>query len=314
MADALFDSILSTYYVKLSLGKYVRDTPFQPSKWTPQKAFIFPLPSELHDDTSVGYRNDNTKAVGDVLNRNFQGLAAATALGTASIIPGTMAMISKGLGESFNNTFPAEMIGTAIESSMGVSANPNPVIAFEGPELRTFAYSWLLQPRNKKESDKITAAIKYLKSRSLPSNNIKDQVSILDYPYLCQVNFYPWDNGGGNNSWGWTDNSIIRYKKCFISNVNVNYAPSNVPAFYGSTQQPVAIQLTLTFREVEYMLANDWDPSMAGSGTLGTFAEKLGGTISDGFKNASEDIVTGLQQASGWLERMNSTDVTKAEP
>lgn len=265
-ADTLFDSILGAYYIRLSIGKYDRPTPFKESKWTPEKAIILPLPTELHDDTSVDYQNQNMEVVGDVINQNFQGLAGRAALGIGAKLPGAIAgIISQTLMDKTDDIMPIETIGTAIQQSFGVAPNPNPTVAFKGPELRTFSYSWLLQPRNEAESDKIQKIIKILKSRSLPANSIKDQVSILDYPSLCQVNFYPWDKGGGDNNWGWSDNSIIKYKKCFISNVNVNYTPSNIPAFFRGKNMPVAVQLTLTFREIEFMLANDWEESLAGT-------------------------------------------------
>ena len=313
-SDVLFNSILGAYYMKLSIGKYVRPTPFTPTKWTPEKGIILPLPTELHDETSVSYQTQDMVGVGDALNRNWEGLAARSGLNLAKNLPGAAANFI-GAGE----IFPADAIATAIQQINGVATNPNTTVAFKGPELRTFAYSWLLQPRNVSESNKIQTVIKYIKSRALPANSLKDQVSILDYPSLCQVNFYPWDSGGGDNDWGWSENSIIRYKKCFISSVNVDYTPSNVPAFFQGSKLPVAIRLSLGFSEIEFMLANDWMEGSnnwrhSGSETLESLGGRLFNNVKSGFNDVAADFLGADQKARGFADGLGmSDDPTKAQ-
>ena len=53
-----------------------------------------------------------------------------------------------------------------------------------------------------------------------------------------------------------------------MSAVNVNYTPSNTPAFFHGTNEPVAIQLSISFKEVEYFLAKDYGGADVGKGSL----------------------------------------------
>jgi len=274
--DSLFDSRLGHYYMKLTVGKYSRPTPFEKLDWQKQKSIIFPLPTDLRDDTSVQYENSNLELIGDLVNKNYQGALARSAMNiatdTAAAVGKAGAILLPGIAA---DDFSAEKFMTTVQQGMGMATNPNPTVAFKGPDLRSFSFTWLLQPRNPAESKKIKDAIQYLKSRSLPANEISNQSTILKYPAIVQMNFFPWDTDYAGNEWGWGPDSIIKLKRCFMSHVNVNYAPSNVPAFFHGTKMPVAIQLTIDFKEIEYMLANDWDDTLAGDSHLGNVLSSL---------------------------------------
>lgn len=159
--------------------------------------------------------------------------------------------------------FDPSAFSSAVQQSLGVAPNPNPSVKFSGPILREAGFTWYFNPKNKAESDNIKKIIKKLKSASLPRNNVSGLSGVLEYPKLAQINFHPWDNlseAAGDrkmNKWGWTENSIIRLKRCFISQVNVNYNPANVPSFFYDNS-PVVIELTISLKEIEYLTANEW--------------------------------------------------------
>ena len=136
----------------------------------------------------------------------------------------------------------------------------------------------------------------------MPSNHIAGEVSILNYPSLAQLNFFPWDNGG-QGAWGWSSGSIIKIKKCFMSSVSFNYAPSNIPAFFEGTSQPVSIELSIDFKEIEYMLSNDWGGT-TGAGSLGGFFNELGSASFKPIKDAEAEI---RKQLTGGIGNTVST-------
>jgi hypothetical protein len=135
---------------------------------------------------------------------------------------------------------------------------------FQGPLLRDFSFTWAFYPNNEKESIKIDKLIRKLKAMALPSDNIAGSSAILNYPHICQLNFYPWDRGGtGPHGWD-PDKSIIRIKKCFMSSVNVNYnAYGGTGFFEGDRNLPISYALTINFKEIEYLLSDDWDRDVA---------------------------------------------------
>lgn len=260
------------YYCTLTLAEYSRPEPFDEPEFKLDKIIRLPLPAELRDDTAVAYNNIDMKLVGDVLNEDIGSGLGAQAMRSAAILPqaigaslseaggGSASSFAGILGSAAGSIISdnADSFSSAIQQSLGVAPNPNPAIAFQGPLLREMSLSWTLLPTNEADSRKIRSIINYLKMRALPGNQVTDSAAILNYPYLCQVNFYPWDNNGAN-PFGWSDNSIIKMKRAFMASVNVNYTAGSAPAFFsGYNNEPVVVQLSINFKEIEYFLSSDF--------------------------------------------------------
>jgi hypothetical protein len=314
-----YNSLLGKYWTQIRVGPYERPTPLSKGDFKTDRFIILPLPTELRDDTAVGYTNLDLTSTGDVINGSIGGGLAAYALrksgdvisGGASAIAGAGAGALAGLGgEALGDAvqeavsggiaeaFPPDQVASAIQQSLGAAPNPNPSVMFTGPSLREFNFSWTFYPRNLTESKKIKDIVEYLKRSALPSNKLSGSASVLSYPMMTQFNFWPWDKGG-KLPHGWTDRSIIRMKRTMMTAVNVNYAPSNVPSFFGGDSHPVAIGLSISLREIEYMLSEDW----GGSG---------GGLSADEYKNTivtkSKEVAS---QATDVVSGINNSDNTQ---
>jgi hypothetical protein len=272
---------MGKYHTRLLIGKYQRPTPFNRVQFTPNIVVFLPIPNELRDDTSVGYTNVNLETVGDLINTagaagfgaaalrnagnmvNALGGVASTALGSmagAAAQSDAVQKVVEGALNGLGSLFPPEQITSALQQSAGLAPNPNPSVQFQGPVLRDFSYTWAFYPKNKSESITVQNLIKILKRSALPRNSFQNSAAILDYPDMCQINFFPWDEGG-SDTWAWSENSIIKYKKCVMQNVNVNYNPFGTPAFFEDSHLPVSYQITISFKEIEYMLSEDWKTS-----------------------------------------------------
>jgi hypothetical protein len=318
----------SKYYTRLTIGPYIRDNAFGLSHHEERLIVYLPLPTDLRDDTTVSYNPVNLETIGDALQnrenltdaavlRNIGSLAqmgmGATSAGLSQSMAGrgpglaTLAGLAGGaLLSAGQALLPAEQISSAMQQQTGAAPNPNPSVQFQGPVLRDFTFDWAFYPKNKNESKNIDILIRRLKARALPSENSSGG-AILNYPHICQLNFYPWDsNGKGNN--GWSANSIIKIKKCFMSGVNVNYNAYGTPGFFEDTQLPISYRLSISFKEIEYLLSKDWDPegetaakerqprsTTAASIVAATFNEvvpTLGNILVDTF-NTGLDLLTG---------------------
>ena len=275
--EGISGSILGKYYTRLTIGKYKRPKPFASPKFDKTLVVLLPLPNELRDDTTVSYTNVNLETVGDIVNGNIgSGIGSAIlrnsgamVMGVGSLAGNAFAAIGGALGgdageklaggaaSAVGSIFNAEQISSAVQQSAGLAPNPNPSVTFQGPVLRDFSYSWAFYPKSADESRKLQSLIKVLKRSALPRHTVKDSAAILDYPDMCQINFFPWDKEGVGD-WGWSDKSIIRYKKCVMQNINVNYNPFGTPAFFEDTNLPVSYQITISFKEIEYLLSEDW--------------------------------------------------------
>jgi hypothetical protein len=290
------NSLMGKYFVQLKLGPYSRPTPFKKSDWVPKEHFYFPLPDNLGDFSSISYSTDSMGSVADLFNRDASGTVRGIALrNSGKVVTGIASAISSGVSKAIGDNalgkmydgaadmlgkaFPAEGITSAIEQSLGIAPNPNPAVLFQGPNLRDFNLSWAFYPKNATESENLRHVIKMLKRAALPSNTWSGSASVLNYPWICQLNFFPWDQQG-KGDWGWSENSIIRIKKCMIASVNVNYNPSNVPGFFHGSHQPIMTTISMNFKEIEYMLSDDWsdDWEAAANGDRGS-ASGLGNKL-----------------------------------
>lgn len=309
---------LGKYYVTLSIGKYVRPNPTEKTNWSPKTFIYLPLPTELRDNSPVGYSNVNLETVGDLINgaSGTGGAAGLRASGSLimrgaetgmdgvtkglSSLPGIAGKIAGGASQALSdealNLINAEQITSAVQQSQGLAPNPNPSVVFQGPQLRDFSFSWAFYPRNKEASLNIQAMIRKLKQVSQPTVDVSRDSALLGYPQMCQLNFYPWDGMDKSRSlWGWGKSSIIRYKKCMIQDVFVSYNAFGTPSFFEGTNLPTSYQITISFKEIEYMLSENWGGA---NESLQDRASALS-TIAGSLLTIPGDIATAVLQAGG---------------
>lgn len=276
----------SKYYCTLTLMDYERVNPFEPSPPKNAKFFRLPLPMELRDDLGVSYQNTDLNAIGDMINgagnvaagaalRNAGDIAKAGAQGVAGFMQGAGNALGGKAGGAMNiagtvgsklaNQIDASAVSSAASQGLGVAANPNPSVAFQGPILRDFSMSWTFYPTNAKNSATIQSMIKTLKGAAAAQYSGGGASAVLGYPKLVQLNFYPWDKGGSGPH-SWSNKSIIRLKRCFMASVNASYNAGSAPSFF-TDSTPTVTTLSINFKEVEYMLSTDY-------GTTGSYSQE----------------------------------------
>lgn len=298
------------YYCTLSTYEYKRPAPMAVPRERPLRTFKLPLPRELNDNTSVDYAQDQLQLTGDILNNGgfgalntvgAEGLRQAGNIVSPSVQTGVDVIAgalnaSDETKASIKAGVSPELVGTALQQYFGVAPNPNPSISFKGPVLRDLPFSWVLMASNREEAANIRALIKYLKRSQAPRSG-EGSASILSYPHMVQMNFYPWDNGG-SGKWGWGPNSIIKTKRCFIGSLNVEYTSGVAPAFFhDGNNEPVIVTLTMTLKETEYFLNHDYggdtrDLDILGklgdlASIIGDLAVGAGGSV--GFNRQTDD-------------------------
>ena len=283
------------YYCTLKFMEYKRPKPFDTTKENVVFTAVMPLPNELRDNTSAEFTSPTAlNAIGDLVNEaGWKETALASGLRNSDAIMNKVRKgVQKGLSAATGgvldggalDAIDTKAIATVLQQHIGTAPNPNQTVSFEGPSLRRHDFSWTLQPNNEKESKAIHKLIKKFKSLTLPSTATASGAALLKFPHMCIINFYPWDNNpSAENIYGWSENSIIKIKKCFVTGVNVNYSPAGVPGFFEGTHNPFAVSIAMSMVELEYMLAEDFDASVKGSESvkgilepLKAFAERVG--------------------------------------
>jgi hypothetical protein len=296
--ESINGSLLGKYYSRLSIGQYKRPSPFTVSEYNVVTIINLPLPTELSDSTTVGYAGSDFESVGDLANLDLGGAAESFALRNGTSLAGNIAgkilennPVGKAITGAIDMAGSSKIIPSALQQASGIAPNPNPTVVFQGSSLRDFSLTWMFSPKDPKESANLQRVIKLLKAAALPENTFSNSGAILNYPRIVQLNFFPWDmqkiSSDINNQWGWTEESIIKIKKCMMQSVNVNYAPSNVPAFFKEDAEtktkyrPVAVSISINFKEIEYMLSGDWEGKFADTTLLGTVAEEVTSAVTN---------------------------------
>lgn len=148
--------------------------------------------------------------------------------------------------------------GAALGITSGKAINPHSVINFEGVDMKTHNFTWSLSPKNESESKIVSAIIKKLKSKALPSyegvtggtdlgmSGGSLSRALLNYPDLVYVYF----TGINQDNWYYL-------KPCMINQIIVDYTPHGVSVLEGGN--PTSMELTISMVETEIHTRADYE-------------------------------------------------------
>jgi hypothetical protein len=136
-----------------------------------------------------------------------------------------------------------------------------------------------------------------MKAFSLPAFSSLGTAA-LAYPFLCQ----PQLKIAGNDE-------MIMFAPCLIDNIEINYAPQGLPAFFEGTHLPAFIEVSISMIETEMQTADRygrtggdrleemWD-KLTETLQKGLDAAGAGFDLNDGLKDLNDSIVKGLSSSS----------------
>lgn len=132
--------------------------------------------------------------------------------------------------------------------------NPMLEIAYSSPEFRSFRFDFMLYPRDEKEALEVQNIINKLRFHQAPEI-VKGTGGFFLYPPSeFDISFYY--NGSENPN-------IPKISTCVLTTIDTDYAPNGFSAYevpgemkaqLGRTGMPVAIRLSLNFKETEYLV------------------------------------------------------------
>lgn len=141
----------------------------------------------------------------------------------------------------FLNTEETRRLGLL---SKGLALNPNTLIAYEGPTVRTFSFSFKFISESAKESETAKEIINVFRNYMYP-----DRVGVLalQYPAVFHLKFY---NGKKEEN---LHMPII--KPCYLTNLNTTYNPTGNT--FHRDGAPVELDMELTFTETKSLVRED---------------------------------------------------------
>ncbi len=142
-----------------------------------------------------------------------------------------------------------------IAKSVGVvsqrTVNPQETLSFSGVDLRNFTFSWDLYPSNADDTNRINKIVNLLKLHSLPTTEAataggSTARAFLNYPDIVELNLL-----------GVQEDHFMRFKRCMIQNVTVDYGAGGMPEILKGGV-PAAVTLTISFSEIQIQTAHDY--------------------------------------------------------
>lgn len=214
-----------------------------------------PIQSGIQDSNNVDWGENPLNAI----QANFAAGAQATMLqgaagaeGAAQNIGNTIQANSAGIKQQLVSQLAAAAVGADSKSlftrTTGAIVNPNLELLFNGPQLRTFSFNFIMSAREKNEAIEIRKIIRFFKQgmtvkRAKSSLYLKSPNTFaISYIYARDRDHHPWMN---------------RIKECALTACTVDYTPLGNFATY---EDGVMVQynLGLTFSELEPLYDDDY--------------------------------------------------------
>jgi hypothetical protein len=157
------------------------------------------------------------------------------------------------LSPFFASFLPGNLGQAAFAVGFGLVHNPMIEMLYSSPQFRQFRFDFMFYPRSQKEAKEVQKILRKLQFHQAPEIR-KDSYSVfLIPPSEFDIKFYY--NGYENPN-------IPRISTCVLENIDVDYASGGFSAYEvplefkpteGGTGMPVAIRLSLSFKETEFM-------------------------------------------------------------
>ena len=216
---------------------------------------ILPIPGGIQDAQSVSF-GDSKMTPLDMAKANIA-LTTVSEGVTAGI--GAAGDAATNLAASFgdNKKALAAVIagmaagaGDMLTRTTGAITNPNMELLFNGPELRTFSFQFLLAPRSQEEAKTIIQILRFFKQGMAPIRT-KSRL-FLKSPHTFQLSY--------RNSKGQDHKYLNKFKECALANFGVNYTPNGNYSTYEDGVM-TAYQMTMTYKELNPIYNDDYGNS-----------------------------------------------------
>ncbi len=224
---------------------------------------FLPLPSNISETFDINYETPNLGIIGGSLDtlinqyRNTEGpvqkledyltLNNAKKVAMETLKVGADAAAA-GVLQKMATSDSLGGFGAALRNQLRVAPNPFQATIFSNVQLRTHGFKYKFAPKSEKELKQLKGIIKKLKRAMLPGDGgFGENISLLlDFPDNCDIEFGP------------VEGKPYFFKTCVLSGMTVNYTPENTPAFF-KTGDPVAVEIDMTFKEVQALKRSDLD-------------------------------------------------------
>jgi hypothetical protein len=242
-------------------------------------SIILPIPSNIQDGNSVKYGDSSLDGVtaavagtaigvmakgGDVLINPAEAVEKIK----REVKDGTQKL--SGMGDNLAKLITqnlaaqaASLVGLSnvtgaqlLARETGGILNPNQELLFSGVTLRSFRFSFKMNPRNEDEAREIKSIIRVFKSnmaaKTTEGGVFLSTPNVFDLTYMSGDQPHPF---------------LHVFKTCALTDMSVNYTGDGLYATYGGKEKtPISMVMDLTFKELEAIYDEDYEKIEQGVG------------------------------------------------
>ena len=217
---------------------------------------VLPIPGGVSDSNSANWQQSEldeiTKAFANIAQKTVttgkDGLTQS--VGEAGTAAGQNI---KGL-QALTGAVSAEIATGAngiMQRQYGAVTNPNLELLFNGPQLRSFSFTFRLSPRSEDEARSVKQIIRYFKQGMTPKRTegylLLQSPNTFAISYITSNKEHPYLN---------------KFKECALTQCNVDYTPDgNYMSYEGKERSMTSYQLTLQFQELVPLFDDDYGSS-----------------------------------------------------
>ena len=233
-----------------------------------------PIPQQINDSNAVSWGEDSLNVLeaaafnvaSNAAQGGIEGLGERFESARQAIFEGNTNTTFPGLTDDVRRGLVAALSGKAVSAlggnissnsalgrSTGQILNSNLELLFQGLTLRTFPFNITFSPRSRDESDRVKLIIRRFKQSMAAKTGRTDYAVnggiFLKAPDIFRLKYL---------SNGRTHPFLNSFKPCALTNMSVNYTGAGTYSTY-SDGTPVNIKLSLTFKEINPIYAEDYD-------------------------------------------------------
>ena len=220
---------------------------------TPNKVKL-PIQTGISDANTVGWNEETfnpAQIAGSQLAIGGIQDGAEGIIGQIANVAGRLEHAKTDIERAIIAYFTEQAVGVQILPKIGGAIiNPNTELLFQGPQLRSFNFSFRLTPRSKEESIRVKKILRFFKS-TMAAQTTEGGI-FLKAPKVFGIKFY---HGGTENK---EHSGIGKIKDCALQACNVDYTPDGSYMSFKDGGM-VSYTLNLQFMELEPIYAKDYN-------------------------------------------------------
>ena len=218
-----------------------------------------------------GYEVEAAELAGDIFKTGSEMVLAETRAKAMEAFlkgfAGAAGIKMKQLGSGILDTVGGGDLFRLASKSIGLAVNPRNEQFYNGPEFRTFQYTFDFYPKGPEEAEdvqKIVKLFKYHSSPAMESSGTLGRFFIVPSEFEIHYMFKTGPNP-----------HLHKISRCVCENVDVKYGPDAQWSTFADGH-PTSTQMTLTFRELEF-ITKEKIHGLEGQGPAKQYGQQTGG-------------------------------------